>query len=409
MSRAKTLSLFTFIDAFGWEILQRHAFLDDLLTTRIPLGTVFGYSSTCIPTILTGKLPREHGHLSFFYYDPQRSPFGICRLLRFLPRSLTRRGRVRRIMSRLIQRYYGYTGYFQIYNMPFEYLPLFDYSEKRDIYQPGGINGGVPTIFDVLRQQGIPFHVSDWRRSEEDNLKALTAALEEGSVRFAYLYMASMDAILHAHGTRSPLVSQKIAWYEEHLRRVIALAQKTYEDVRVYVFSDHGQADVERLCDLMKRIDSLKLRFGVDYAAVYDSTMARFWFLNDSARHQIVEVLEADPHGHILSEQQLAAYGCDFPDHRYGELFFLVDPGVLICPSFMGETPLAAMHGYDPDHKDSLAMLASNVTPDPLPQRLDDMYALMVSEAIGHSDDVALIRQQGAGTASEMDPLPCPT
>ncbi len=407
MARTKTLSLFTFIDAFGWEILQRHAFLDDLLTIKIPLGTVFGYSSTCIPTILTGKLPREHGHLSFFYYAPQQSPFGICRALRFLPRSLTRRGRVRRIMSRLIQRYYGYTGYFQIYNMPFQYLHLFDYSEKRDIYQPGGINGGVPTIFDVLRQRRIPFHLSDWRRSEEENLKALTAALEEGSIRFAYLYMASMDAILHAHGTRSPLVSQKIAWYEEQLRRVIALAQKTYPHVRVYVFSDHGQADVECLCDLMTKIESLKLRFGVDYAAVYDSTMARFWFLNDSARQRIIEVLEADPHGRILSEQQLAAYGCDFPDHKYGELFFLVDPGVLICPSFMGETPLAAMHGYDPDHKDSLAMLASNVTPDPMPRRLEDMYALMVSEVTEHPGDFALVDQSGAPTTSEMDSLPC--
>ncbi len=35
---------------------------------------------------------------------------------------------------------------------------------------------------------------------------------------------------------------------------------------------------------LMKRIESLPLKFGVDYSAVYDSTMARFWFLKPHAR-----------------------------------------------------------------------------------------------------------------------------
>src|SRR5947209_16258995 len=101
MNQNGKLSLFVFIDAFGWELLQRNSFLDDVLQTKAPLGTIFGYSSTCDPTILTGKLPREHGHFSFFYHNPSGSPFRICRLLRFLPAFVTRRGRVRRLMSRV--------------------------------------------------------------------------------------------------------------------------------------------------------------------------------------------------------------------------------------------------------------------------------------------------------------------
>src|SRR5260370_13329326 len=160
MVPADELSLFVFIDAFGWELARKYRFLDEILVTKQPLGTIFGYSSTCDPTILTGKLPREHGHFSFFYHNPAESPFGICRLLRFLPRSITRRGRVRRVMSRVIRRFYGYTGYFQIYNLPFRYLPRFDYSEKRDIYQRGGINGGCPAIFHHLRDHKVSFFLS---------------------------------------------------------------------------------------------------------------------------------------------------------------------------------------------------------------------------------------------------------
>src|SRR5216684_5143332 len=374
------LSLFVFIDAFGWELARKYPFLDEILLTKRPLGTVFGYSSTCDPTILTGKLPREHGHFSFFYHNPAGSPFGICRLLRFLPKPITRRGRVRRVMSRLIRRYYGYTGYFQIYNMPFRYLPLFDYSEKRDIYQKGGINGGCPTIFDYLRDNRIPFYLSDWRASEERNLRALSASLQRGEIRFAYLYLAAMDATLHAHGTDSPRVAAKIQWYDLQLRGILEIAQQKYSQVRMFLFSDHGMTDTVGLVDLRARIDTLGFRLGVDFNAVYDSTMARFWFFNKQARERIVEALGAEPHGRILTRTDLTEYGCDFSDSKYGELFFLLEPGHLLCPSYMGETPLAGMHGYAPGHKDSVALFASNVTPEPMPRRLDDLYGLMLRE-----------------------------
>jgi hypothetical protein len=46
----------------------------------------------------------------------------------------------------------------------------------------------------------------------------------------------------------------------------------------------------------------------------------------------------------------------------------------------MGETMMAGMHGYDPEHKDSVAMFASNTRPDPLPVGLADLHTLMKTE-----------------------------
>lgn len=87
------VALFVFIDAFGWEFLKTHpSFLSEEAPHRSRLESVFGYSSTCDPTILTGLMPQDHGHFSFFYYNPAESPFGVCRVLRFLPKSITRRG-----------------------------------------------------------------------------------------------------------------------------------------------------------------------------------------------------------------------------------------------------------------------------------------------------------------------------
>jgi predicted AlkP superfamily pyrophosphatase or phosphodiesterase len=379
---SRSVALFVFIDALGWEILSRHPrFLSDLAPYRSRLESVFGYSSTCDPTILTGLMPQDHGHFSFFYYNPAASPFGLCRWLRFLPASITRRGRVRRLMSRLIGRLYGYTGYFQIYNMPFDRIHLFDYSEKRDLYQPGGINSGAPTIFDRLRGDGIPFHLSDWRASEEANLASLRAALNAGQPRFVYLYMAAMDAILHADGTRSPRVDAKIEWYDAEIRRLVDVASARYDNVRLYIFSDHGMTDTRDTCDLMARINALGLEFGTDYAAVYDSTMARFWFLKPSARGPILEALAEEKRGTILLPEDLERYQCRFPDNKYGEVFFLLDPGVLLCPSFMGETVLKGMHGYTPEDKDTDAAFLSSHSLENPPRRLDDLYRLMMSEA----------------------------
>ena len=39
-AKADRLSLFVFIDAFGWELVQHYPFLDDLLTVKAPLGRV---------------------------------------------------------------------------------------------------------------------------------------------------------------------------------------------------------------------------------------------------------------------------------------------------------------------------------------------------------------------------------
>lgn len=373
----KKLLLFTFIDAFGWEILQKNRFLDNVVKTRAPLETIFGYSATCDPTILTGLLPRDHGHFSFFVYDPARSPFKTARMLSLLPNFLSRRGRVRNQISRFYKKYLGYTGYFQLYNMPFRTLHLYDYTEKRDIYESGGINSGSATIFDRLRKERIPFYLSDWRARETINLESLKKRIAEGEICFAYLYLAAMDATLHAFGTESAAVKHKIAWYEQQLMEVLAVARQQYDAINFFAFSDHGMTNVHSVCDLMSRISGLPLKQNRDYAVVYDSTMARFWFLREGAEGIIRESLAGCDQGKMLERPSLQKWGCDFADSRYGDLFFVLNPGVLLCPSYMGETPLAGMHGYDPYDKDSTAMFVSNLSLDKAPKRLDDLFRLM--------------------------------
>lgn len=369
------LRIFCFIDALGWELAQNHEFLSDQLITRAPLQTILGYSSTCDPSILTGKWPWEHGHFSFFYHDPSGSPLAWLAPLRWLPRWLTSRGRVRHWISKIVGRLMGYSGYFQLYNVPFEYLKFLNYSEKRDIYQPGGILGGQSTFLDRWREH-IPYSLSDWRLSEEENLRALTREIEAARPQRAYLYLASMDAILHRDGTQAASVVNKLRWYEQQLRRLLEVAHSRYPRVSLTVFSDHGMRDVERCLDLRTPLQAMPLQYGKDYVAVIDSTVARFWFMHEGARESIRQWLAQTPGGHILSPQELRRYGCEFAGYKYGQMWFLADPGVLFCPGHLGEKPLAAMHGYAPEDPYSPAFFGSTESMSSPPVGLCDLYDL---------------------------------
>ena len=375
------LPLFVFIDACGWEIIKDDPFARDLAPQRRRLQSVFGYSSACIPSILSGRRPAEHRNWCYFVYDPPRSPFRMLRPLRWLPKAITSRRRFRHGLSRMLKTRLGFRGYFDLYNIPFRHISLFDFSEKKNPLQPGGLNQG-PNIFDELVACGIPYHVSDPARGEQANLEALAADIEGERIDFAFLYLPDLDGLMHRVGNDAPEVPMKLRAYEESLRRLVARAKEHYAEVRLYIFSDHGMANCDELLDLRAHVDALGLRMEKDYAVVYDSTMARFWFFNDRARREIAARLAQIQQGRIVSDAELEKLGAFFPDRHFGELIFLVREGVLIVPSHMGERPIRAMHGYHPDAPHSYATLLSNqaeIPPDIL--GIPDIFKLMIRDA----------------------------
>ena len=378
LSNNTRLSLFIFIDALGWEVLKDRKFLDTALPHRKKLRSVFGYSSACVPSILSGEFPQEHGHWSFYFADRETSPFKTLSWMRYLP--FQNHHRIRHQLSRLVKKRLGWTGYFQLYNMPLQHLDKFNYCEQRDLFEDRGLNRG-SQIFEQLKQMNISFHVSDWRRPEADNLQYLKRDLIQCQPRFAFLYMADMDGLLHKVGKDSPAVDVKLAWYEEEIRKVEAIARTRYEHLDIFVFSDHGMATVTRSIDVMTAIDGLGFEFGTDYLAAYDSTMARFWFYNDKVRRAVTEYLGETRFGRIIEDDELSELGCKFDGQQYGQLIYLLEPGCIICPSHMGTKPVTGMHGYHPDDKDSDAVLLSSKLPSTHPQGITDLFQLMRTEA----------------------------
>ena len=378
--KEKTIEIFLFIDALGWKIVNDHEFLTELLPYRKKIDMQFGYSSSAIPTILSGRTPAEHGHLGLFRFAPDASPFkGLSRLAwLFRPAGFWNRGRVRHHLSKLLKKLYGFTGYFQLYRMPLWKLKFVDYCEKQNLFTANGM-GDIANLHDTLSEKGVDFHISDWHLSDNANYLAAEKAIENGK-NFLFVYTASLDGLLHDKVGDRAAVQAKLDEIRAQIASLYEKASAHAENVHFTVISDHGMTPLAGTADIMSRIDSSDLVFGKDYGACYDSTMARFYYLNDHAKAIISQIMK-EFSGHFLSKDEEIAYKICRQDRAFGDDIFLLDAGIQIVPSDMGSKPLNGMHGFAPENEHSFAAILSN---SPLPENMNhvaDYFNLMIERA----------------------------
>ena len=376
----KTIEIFLFIDALGWKIVNDHRFMDTVLPYRKKIKMQYGYSSSAIPTILSGRTPAEHGHLGLFSFAPEKSPFKFLSRLSWLfkPSSFWNRGRVRHHLSRLLKKVYGFTGYFQLYRMPLWKLKYMDYCEKKNLFIARGMDD-IANLYDVLSEKGVDFHISDWHLSDDKNYLAAEKAIEDGK-NFLFVYTASLDGLLHDKISDAGAIAEKLAGIGKQIASLLATAEKYAEKVDFTVISDHGMTPLAGTVDIMGKLENCGLIFGKDYGACFDSTMARFYYLNEKAEPVISGLMKEFP-CRCLSEDEEREYGIYRRDRAFGNAIYLLDAGIQIVPSDMGGKALNGMHGFDVENEHSFAAVLSN---GPLPQNMEkvaDYFNFMIERA----------------------------
>jgi hypothetical protein len=375
--RGNNVVLFVLVDALPWVLAEETGFVGEIAPARAPLETVLGYSGGALPTLFSGKLPEEHGHWTMYHRDPAHSPFKIYRPLLWLAGLVGRDGYARRFVEKTLPLSSSIKGYYRLYDVPLHLLPQYDLAERKDIFSPGGI--GVPGIFDKLSGMGLKYRVWTWRTEEEDNFREASAAVKDGETDVLFIYTAELDAVMHSEGVFSARTGDKLKEQERRITDLYRAAQDSYENVSLSVFSDHGMLDVTESHDLMGHIESsLGLKAPSDYLPFYDSTIARFWGNKQGVLDRIRDSLEGLDYGRIIDRGELESLGLAFGDTAFGELIFLLEPGHVILPSFMGRRQPAAMHGYDPKHRLSSGAFLSNRPPKRVPRHIKDMMEVMV-------------------------------
>jgi predicted AlkP superfamily pyrophosphatase or phosphodiesterase len=374
---ASDLTIIFLIDALGWDIARKHDFCGALLPCSGPLDTVLGYSSAAIPSLLSGTPPAVHGAWAMYKYRPESSPFKFLRFIPSLPHPLE--WRLRALTRWITEKRKVIRGYYELYDIPLNVLGYFDVAHHGDPYAPGGLKE--ESFFDRLVRDGVPYRSWTYRTPEAENLEALRDAIDSPS-RVLFLYTAELDALMHRVGTSHGDVARKLGDYERWVGLLLERAAGAGRNATLFLFSDHGMTDVDTVVDLRAEVRKWGYRMGRDFLAFYDSTMARFW-CNPAVRRDLAKKLEDTGWGKVLSNEELDALGCRFADDSYGELIFLVRPGHLIVPSYMGRERVAAMHGYHPADPSSRGSFFSNDSKGALPGSILDLKALLLAHLGG--------------------------
>ena len=351
------------VDALGWELVKRYQFLDKIAPHRTGLRTILGFSSSAVPTVLSGISGDKMELWNSVYYSPETSPYKWLKRFEWVPEKLKENRYARFIIRQLSRRVARHRGYFSDFAIPVKFLPQFDLCEKRNIYSPGGLIGE-QSIFDDLERMKKKYNVYSYVQGINDEMifRKIGKDLSDSDSSLFYLYLCQLDAFLHVHVNEPDKVKVKIKWYEGQITKLIENAEKYYRDVVLHIFSDHGMVPIKSTVDMITTIQTLGFTEGEDYVVMYDSTMARFWFMNERCRSAITQTLSGLEFGHIVSDKTLKDEGAFFEDRRFGEIIFLMDAGKLICPSYMSYAPVQGMHGFFPDDKDMEASYLSNVS-----------------------------------------------
>jgi hypothetical protein len=340
---SKHVTLVFLIDALGWEIAEHFGFGSDRFATRASLGTVLGYSSAAIPSLLSGSTPVEHGSWAMFRRARGAGVFSSLGWIPPLPHALD--WRARRWIRRGIDRRRRVEAYYDLYEIPTHLLHRFDVGQTGDPFRPGGLRR--ETVFDWMRARGIEYRLWDYRTPETENMHAAVAALD-GSAGVLFVYTAELDALMHRVGIFHSSVGARLEVYARFLDDMQRAARERGIELEIIVLSDHGMTDVTDTVDVWGGMERRGFRVGREYLAFFDSTMARSWG-DTRAADALTDVF--GERGMHLTTPQLRAFGCHFSDGEYGIDIFLAHPGVLIVPSFMGSARIAAMHGYHPEDR----------------------------------------------------------
>jgi len=374
----RTINLFFLIDALGWEFIKDRPFLDDVVPIRRKIRTILGFSSAAIPSILTGKYPEEHGRWNLLYFSPETSLFAWTRHLLFLPKPIISNRVIRKAINIISKKIAKSEGYFSSYGLPVDKLYLFDLCEKKNIYRPGGMEP-VDTIFDFFEHNGILYHSYSYHNyTDKSAFNALSERLEIGQENVHFVYLSELDNHLHHYCKDRDRVNDKIDWYEQKIRQIYMKAMDHCEDVRIFIFSDHGMTPIDHHYDFIGYLRK-KIRLNSDTVAIFDSTMARFWFFSEAIRKKVESILTECSAGQILSAKELKDLKIYFPDGRYGHMIFLMNPGHLIYPNWIGSYSPQGMHGFHPEDPYSYAVYLSNVE-DYQPECITDLFTIMKKE-----------------------------
>jgi len=373
--------LTVFLDGLKPESLNYMGFLNSF-TYKKRIKTILGYSITCHASMYSGIYPNKHLLWFIWKYSPSTSPFRWTKLLKNVKVMDNLPGRYFiNKTTKLFRKNLSYGGISLLVNAPLRNWPYFDVVENKLWNEPGYLEK-YPTIFDILRKQGIEFEVVGMARSNEGGgeLKYVEKYFPSMIKPWTYFFIGDIDHYSHKFKQDSPQTIERLKKIDRVIEEKYRLFKEKIDDFNFICFSDHGHMEVKKRVDIQfffksrgKPIDR--------YIHLIEATFARFWFRNKIEREEVTNILSDFKYGHILTDEMLKKYHVNMPDNRYGDLIFYLDTPNIFSKTIWGfSSSIKSMHGYLPDYPGKDGVFISNKAVKDVPYvHLVDIMPLIIS------------------------------
>tara|TARA_B100001142_G_C14327551_1_gene652834 strand:- start:1075 stop:2214 length:1140 start_codon:yes stop_codon:yes gene_type:complete len=243
--------------------------------------------------------------------------------------------------------------------IPFNLLKYFELSEKNNLFSKSNKHN-MNTIFDFIDSEysytGVPFSSGMLNSIKKKfNIKTIK------KYKYHFFYISDLDKIGHKYGPDSNEYKLKMKEVTIYINSILKYAEKKDGNVDFLIFGDHGMVNIKYTINIQKILNSLDLQVETDYIYFLDSTVARFWFLNERAKNKIIDSLSNNQFGDWVSKEDKEKYRINYNHNRYGDATWWANDGVLISPNFwQSSRKLKGMHGYRNNSLDNHTCVVTN-------------------------------------------------
>ncbi len=301
------------IDAHDTPFLAR-LMTDDRVVIVDPMP-----SNELVSTVFTGAWPQQHGRWQVSLSGPPRPRRAHQRLVDLLPDFIATTCQCLR---------YQFDRGFELPTVPPRRRRRFTFHRfKYYRWALAGSGprevGGCATFFGVLGDRCRFHFAADMTQTR----RALAGIPTGAAVDFVQSY--GFDQLEHWNLDRPQVVRQGMRDLDRWLADAAHRCAQAHADL--LIFSDHGQEPVTGHIDLKRRLKQTGVSQN-DYTFYIEAQCARFWFHTAQARDRITAAIDAIDHTQTIDNQGLRAFGLDFADNRYGDLYLFTRQGHIFFP-----------------------------------------------------------------------------
>ena len=353
-----------FADGVRFDSLQYMPFVNSL--KAVPLETVLGYSITCHPSMYTGVYPDKHKIA--FHWVKGKKRNGPYKFLSFFPDFFPFSNPYFQALSShfyakffLKKKASPFMGYGKLLNLPMKFWNLVDINEFKYWDEDNYINEDIKTVFELIRNNGMKYHVSNMHKPNLGKLDSVKTVEPKG-FDWVYYFIGESDHVSHEFEQHSEEGIDLLRRLDSFIETEYGKFVKEYgKDGFDFIFwSDHGHIPIKKRIDLYDLFLENKFNLKNTFHLV-DSTTARFWPKNNTERDLIKNIMKQIPEATLMTSQDYNDLHLAEDTDLYGELFYYLKAETVFVYTIHGfGATTKSMHGYHPNDDGNDGVFVSN-------------------------------------------------